>query len=244
MDFIQDGSVTIATIRSDQGSEYLSKTFQSICMNNDIRQEFASVSTPEEIGIAERLNRTLLEKFRPMLLESNLPLTFWSFAVMKANFLYNRSPHSSLGEKTPFLLRYGMKESYERFIPFGCKVNRFIHKNQRGKLDDVTSPGIMVGYCENSTELKVLDFEKSEVLLAPSTSTSKANEFPGLPDETLTKFILNQGGFTTEDDEHNNDGLHNVILNENSDQEHIFLAKLPVYPRNISDAKMSPEAKK
>lgn len=92
-------------------------------MNNDIRLEFSSVHTPEEMGIAERFNRTLLEKMRPMIMESKLPSTFWSFAVVQANYLYNRSPDSSLGEKAPFLVR------------FGCKVKRFIDSHRRGKLE-------------------------------------------------------------------------------------------------------------
>jgi hypothetical protein len=57
-ELLENGDINISTIRSDQGSEYLSKLFHSICISNDIRQEFSSVSTPEEIGIAERLNRT------------------------------------------------------------------------------------------------------------------------------------------------------------------------------------------
>ena len=77
MNLIDNGSFSISTIRSDQGSEYLSKTFQSICIENNIRQEFSSVYTPEEMGIAQRLNRTLLEEVRPMLYESNLPSNFW-----------------------------------------------------------------------------------------------------------------------------------------------------------------------
>ena len=106
-----------------------------------------------------------------MLLESNLPSTFWSFAAVEANYLYNRSPHSSLGEKTPFLLRYGLNENYPRLLPFGCLINRFVQKNKRGKLDKMTSTGIMVGYNENSTEILVLDFDTSNVISAPSTST-------------------------------------------------------------------------
>ena len=98
MDLIDNGSFSISTVRSDQGSEYLSKKFQSICIENNIRQEFTSVYTPEERGIAERLNRTLLKKVRPMLFESNLPSTFWSYAVVQANYLYKWSIHLQINK--------------------------------------------------------------------------------------------------------------------------------------------------
>lgn len=104
-DLFENGSIVISTIRTDQGAEYLSKTFQSLWISNDIRKEFASVATQEEKGAAERQNRTPLDKVRPMPRESGLSLTFWSFAVVQANLLCNKSPHSALENKSAFYMR-------------------------------------------------------------------------------------------------------------------------------------------
>lgn len=236
-ELLEDGSITISTIRSDQGSEYLSKTFQSLCISNDIRQEFSSVATPEEMGLAERLNRTLLEKVRPMLRESTLPITFWSFALLQANFLYNRSPHSYIENQTPFLARYGLSENYKRLIPFGCSVNIYIPKDKRRKLDNTTKPSIMLGYSNNSTEFIVLDFESAEIVKAPSTSDIKPNEFPGIPDETLKNFILKQENFATIEDGEDDCPKDYLV-------HRIFLAKNESIPENMSDVLLRKDAKK
>lgn len=243
-ELLDDGSITISTIRSDQGSEYLSKTFQSLCMSNDIRQEFASVATPEEMGLAERLNRTLLEKVRPMLLESTLPSTFWSFAVTQANFLYNRSPHSFLGNQTPFFVRYGLSENYERLVPFGCKVHTFIEKDKRGKLDSPTKPGIMLGYSNNSTEIFVLDFESAEIVKAPSTSLLRTQEFSGVPDETLRNFIIKQEDVIKDKDPEDEGIFFTESFVNNGDTRKAFLTQLETLPHNMQDASERKDSQK
>ena len=56
-------------------------------------------------------------------------------------------------------MRYSLSEIFERLLLFGCKVDRHIHINKRGKIDNVSRSGIMVGYDEKSTDLIVSDFE-------------------------------------------------------------------------------------
>ena len=238
-DLIDEGSLSISTVRSDQGREYLSQTFQSICINNDIRQEFSSTYTPEEIGIAERMNRTLLEKVRPMFLESSLPTTFWSFAVLQANYLYNRSPHSALSQKTPFLVRYGLSENYERLVPFGCKVKRFIEPHKRGKLNIVASTGIMLGYVENTTELLILDFDSCEITKSSSTSKHDPENFPGIPDEVLTNFILkNDETIRLETKRTEEESCSTTVTNETA----FLSSETTKIPNNIAEARDGTES--
>ena len=52
-------------------------------------------------------------------------------------------------------MKYAMQENYDRLIPFGWLVNSLKNKKGMKKLDDVTRPGVMVGYCENSIEYLV-----------------------------------------------------------------------------------------
>lgn len=108
LELIDGGKISITCVRSDQGSEYLAKSFHQICIGNYIRQEFSSVATPQEKGISERFNRTILDKTRIMLSESNLPTNSWSFALIQAIFLYNLCPHSSLNNATPVYRRFGL----------------------------------------------------------------------------------------------------------------------------------------
>jgi transposase InsO family protein len=69
---LDSGDISTAALRSDQGREYLARTFRAIGLQNSIRQECTSTYSPEENGVAERFNRTLLEKVRAMLTQSKL----------------------------------------------------------------------------------------------------------------------------------------------------------------------------
>jgi hypothetical protein len=147
---------------------------------------------PEENGIAERCNRTLLEKVRSILTEANIGNEWWSFAVLTACFQFNRTPNASIENYSPFELRYGLRENYFRLKPFGCKILISQPKEKRKKLDLTSHKGILLGYIEKSTEYVALDFVLNEIVKAPSTSRFKENEFPGIPEETLRIILLRE----------------------------------------------------
>lgn len=79
------------------------------------------------------------------MLQSTAPLIFSSFAVVRATFLYNRSLHSGNDDKTLFLLRYKVSENSKRLVPFRCRVEIYLPKENRTKLDNTTRPGVMLG---------------------------------------------------------------------------------------------------
>lgn len=115
--------------------------------------------------------------------------------------MYNRSPHSSLGEKTPFFIRHGISENCERLTHFGCTVDRFIEPHKRGKLDNVSSTGIMLGYVENTTEYLVLDFDLCEITKSAYTSNYDSRNFSGIPEEVLKNFILKNNNLLGDEQE-------------------------------------------
>jgi hypothetical protein len=79
--------------------------------------------TPKQNGIAERLNRTIVDKARCMLLSSNLPKSFWTEAVTTATFLINGSPTVALENCTPAEKWFGFKP---RLVIKGCSQKRGI----------------------------------------------------------------------------------------------------------------------
>lgn len=91
----EDGSIAIFTIQMDQRLKYFGKTFQSLCISNELHQDFSSIATAEDIDLAELLNRTLFENVGPMPLKSALPLTFRPFVIHQGKFLHKRCFHSS-----------------------------------------------------------------------------------------------------------------------------------------------------
>ena len=79
-------------LRSDNGGEYTSNEFKSYCSEKGIRHEKTVPCTPQQNGVAERMNRTIVEKIRCMLRMANLPKSFWGEVVVTACYLINRSP--------------------------------------------------------------------------------------------------------------------------------------------------------
>ena len=78
-------------LRSDNGGEYTSNEFKSYCSEKGIRHEKTAPGTPQQNGVAERMNRTIVEKIRCMSRMANLPKSFWGEAIVTACYLINRS---------------------------------------------------------------------------------------------------------------------------------------------------------
>ncbi|KAH9288912.1 hypothetical protein KI387_033029, partial [Taxus chinensis] len=83
-------------IRSENGGEYCSKAFNYYCSVNGIHRERMVPRTPKENGVAERMNRKIMEHARSMRIHSGFPLQFWVEAVDTAVYLINHGPSSSL----------------------------------------------------------------------------------------------------------------------------------------------------
>ncbi|GKB50500.1 putative ribonuclease H-like domain-containing protein, partial [Tanacetum coccineum] len=94
----------VKIIRSDNGTEFKNKVMDDFCREKGIKREYSVARTPQQNGVAERKNRTLIEAARTMLADSKLPTTFWAEAVSTACYVQNRvlivKPHN----KTPYEL--------------------------------------------------------------------------------------------------------------------------------------------
>ena len=77
----------IKTLCSDNGSEYTSKEFEDYLKKNGICNERPVPKTPEQNGVAERMNQTLVETVRAMLSDSKLPKKFWTEALSTASYV-------------------------------------------------------------------------------------------------------------------------------------------------------------
>ena len=82
----------IKILRSDNGGEYKSDLFPQLCRNEGIKRHFTVRETPQQNGVTERFNRTLLEKIRCLLSNSGLNKKFWAEAMTYVRHLINRLP--------------------------------------------------------------------------------------------------------------------------------------------------------
>ncbi|GJS21124.1 putative ribonuclease H-like domain-containing protein, partial [Tanacetum coccineum] len=97
----------VKTIRSDNGTEFKNKEVIEFCGIKGIKREYSNARTPQQNGVAERKNRTLIEAARTMLADSFLPNTFWAEAVSTACYVLNRVLVTKPHNKTPYELLTG-----------------------------------------------------------------------------------------------------------------------------------------
>ncbi|GJY43429.1 retrovirus-related pol polyprotein from transposon TNT 1-94, partial [Tanacetum coccineum] len=88
-------------LRMDNRGEYTDDDFDTFCKQEGIKRQFTTTYTPQQNGVAERMNRTLLERARAMLATASLGKSFWAEAVNSACYVINRSPSTTVELKTP-----------------------------------------------------------------------------------------------------------------------------------------------
>ncbi|GJS46743.1 putative ribonuclease H-like domain-containing protein [Tanacetum coccineum] len=147
----------VKVIRCDNGTEFKNRVMNQFCEMKGIKREFSVARTPQQNGVAERKNRTLIEAARTMLADSKLPTTFWAEAVNTACYVQNRvlviKPHN----KTPYELFLGRKPALSFMRPFGCPVTILNTIDHLGKFDGKADEGFFVGYSTNSKAFRVFN---------------------------------------------------------------------------------------
>ncbi|GJS47927.1 putative ribonuclease H-like domain-containing protein [Tanacetum coccineum] len=145
----------VKIIRSDNGTEFKNKVMDDFCREKGIKREYSVAKTPQQNGVAERRNRTLIEAARTMLADSKLPTTFWAEAVSTACYVQNRvlvvKPHN----KTPYELFRGFKPALSFMRPFGCHVTILNTLDNLGKFDGKSYKGFFFGYSLSSKAFRV-----------------------------------------------------------------------------------------
>lgn len=149
----------VKSLRSDNGTEYCSKAFEEYCKSKGIRKEYTVPFTPQQNGVAERANRTIMESVRSMIYHANLPLEFWAEAVSTAVYLKNRSPTTHLKDIAPYECWFKEKPDVSIIKVFGCKSYIHVPDQKRRKLDKKSTPCVFVGYPDNSKGYKLYDLE-------------------------------------------------------------------------------------
>lgn len=125
-------------LRTDNGKEYMNSEFDSYLKKCGIKRESSVCYSPSQNGVAERMNRTIVEMCRCMLTTGKMPEASWAEAVSTAAYIRNRVASSSVST-TPFEVLYGKKPTLTHMRTYGCKAVVLSHGqrrkfNQRGEL--------------------------------------------------------------------------------------------------------------
>ncbi|KAG1659195.1 hypothetical protein FOA52_005673 [Chlamydomonas sp. UWO 241] len=143
---------SVRNVRSDRGGEFINHALYDHYKAKGIVPQHTMPHTPEQNGIAERINRTLTDKVRPMLAHSGMSLSYWGEAMLAANYLRNLSP-SSHSNKTPHELLFNRVPDVFHLRVWGCPAFMLQPKATRtSKLSPVTLPCILVDYADGSKD--------------------------------------------------------------------------------------------
>lgn len=149
-------------LRVDNGGEFTSKYLQNYCKSKGIIIEYTVPYTPQQNGVSERMNRTLLEKVRTKFAETNLPRHLWGEAIRTCAYELNRSPTAALNGGIPAEKWYG-KNDLTLLRVFGSKA--WVTKIPKlDKLEPRGIPAVMVGYCGGGYRLWVP--QENEIIIS------------------------------------------------------------------------------
>nr|GEX47048.1 hypothetical protein [Tanacetum cinerariifolium] len=156
--FVQRGlQAQVRVVLTDKGTEFLNQTLHAYFATEGIQHQTSVARTPEQNGIVERRNRTLVEAARTMLSAANVPLFFWAEAIATACFTQNRSLVIPRHEKTPYHIINDWKPSVKFFHIFGLVCYIVRDGENLDKMKEKGDECIFVGYSTQSRAYRVFN---------------------------------------------------------------------------------------
>ena len=170
----------IVSIRTDRGGEFTSNAFIKHCQTHGIQRQLTMAGTPQQNGVVERRNRTLLETARCLTANQDLPQQLWAEAISTAAYLHNRLPSKTTPHSTPEELYFGSKPDISHLKIFGSTAFVHVPSTKRDKLSPKTIKCIFVGYDTSSKTYRCFNPQTQKILL------SRDVEFVETPHSTAT----------------------------------------------------------
>lgn len=147
----------IKTLRSDRGGEFLSGEFAQLCEQAGIQRHLTAPYSPQQNGVVERRNRSVMAMARSLMKGMSVPGRFWGEAVRHAVYLLNRLPTKAMGDRTPFEAWTRRKPQLGHLRVFGCIAHAKITTPNQKKLDDRSAPYVYLGVEEGSKAHRLFD---------------------------------------------------------------------------------------
>ncbi|GKC35359.1 retrovirus-related pol polyprotein from transposon TNT 1-94 [Tanacetum coccineum] len=146
---------TVKKLRTDNSLEFCNQEFEQLCIESRIARHLTVAGKPQQNGVAERMNRTLMDKVRCLLIQTGLPKTFWAEATCTAA--------TAIEKKTPMEMWSGHPTDYGMLRIFGCVA--YPH-NKQGKLEPRAIKCVLLGYPEGVKGYKLyrLDGESPKIV--------------------------------------------------------------------------------
>ena len=146
----------IQRLRSDNGGEYTSHEFRDFLAEHGIHHEMPPSYSPQANGVAERINRTIVESLISLLNQAQAPKALWAEALLAFVFVKNRSPHAALAGGVPLAVWRGKPVRVDMLRVWGCRAYHTV-TNGRAELDDKAVPLVFIGYDGNTATYRLFD---------------------------------------------------------------------------------------
>lgn len=153
----------VKTFRTDNGKEFCNTAFDDYLKKFGIVHQKSNPYTPQQNGLCERMNRTVIEKAKCMLYDTDLAKKFWAEACNTAVYLHNRIVSSVLDGKTPYELWTGVKPDLSNIRIFGSPVMVHVNKEKRSKWDRKSIECILLGYPDNIKGYRLYDPKQKRI---------------------------------------------------------------------------------
>ncbi|KAJ9538374.1 hypothetical protein OSB04_031107 [Centaurea solstitialis] len=171
----------VQVIRTDNGTEFKNRKLDSFLDSVGITHTFSAAITPQQNGVVERKNRTLVEAARTMLTFSKLPLHFWAEAVASACFTQNRYLITKRFMKTPYELVYNRPPIIKFFRVFGCECYVKNDKDNLDKFSPKGDEGVFIGYAKDSPSYRVYNKKTRRVVESTNVDFEEGIEEDSTP---------------------------------------------------------------
>ena len=153
----------IKILCSDSGGEYFPTEFILQCEENGIIHQRSAPYTPQQNGLAERKNRTLVEMINAMILNEKLSFNLWGQALLTACHVHNRIPSRKF-KVSPYELWKSRKPNLGYPRVWGCLAFYRVTDPKRTKLEPRAIKSVFVGYAENSKAYRLLDLDSNVIV--------------------------------------------------------------------------------
>ena len=168
----------LKVLQSDNGGEYLSTHMTQFLRNRGIQHRLTAPYNPHQNGVAERLNRTLVELVRTMLQHKNLPKKFWAEALSVSMHVRNRVTTRGLDAKTtPYEMMFVRKPNMSYLRVFGSRCWYNVSKPHVDKLDPRAREAIMIGYARGIRGYKLWDISNEKVVTSRDVRFDESGEY-------------------------------------------------------------------
>ncbi|CAI7799456.1 unnamed protein product [Closterium sp. NIES-54] len=164
LEVCNDDKKRIKVIRTDGGGEFVNNELAKWMKSKGIKHDVTTPYTPQQNGVAERLNRTLVEAVCSLLQHSKLGSEWWGEASLLAAWIRNRLPTKVLPGTTPFEAWSGTKPNLSRLCTFGCLFYYHVLDPLCHKLQPKARAAIYLGIAANEHAWRVWDLSDKRVV--------------------------------------------------------------------------------